>query len=185
MGELAADHGADLSDFAHAAEAIETGHEGVVQGRRDRERRQQAGELEMVARGDEQTRLQHHLGQLLDEQRHAVGARDDLLEDLGRQSPGAGDPRDHGQDLAPAQPGERQRGDVAPSPGRRETGSKGDEQQDRQPLDALDREIQKLAGARVDPLGVLEDDQERLPAAPGPRAARPAPPACAASGAAG
>ena len=70
---------------ARAAEAIETGHE---ESRRVAgiERRQQAGELEMVARGDEQTRLQHHLGQLLDEQRHAVGARDDLLEDLGWQT---------------------------------------------------------------------------------------------------
>ena len=35
--------------------------------------------------------LQDRLGQFLDEQRHAVGPVDDLVEDLARQRPAAGD----------------------------------------------------------------------------------------------
>jgi hypothetical protein len=39
----------------------------------------------------QQTALQHALGQFLDEQRHAVGAIDDLGDDLIGQSLAAGD----------------------------------------------------------------------------------------------
>ena len=48
-----------------------------------------------VARVAQQTRLQHRLGELLDEQRHAVGARHDLLQHLRRQRLAAGDPCHH------------------------------------------------------------------------------------------
>jgi hypothetical protein len=102
-GELATDHRGDLSDFACAAEPIQTGHERVVQGRRDRQGRQRTGELVAIARGDQQSRFEHHLGQLLDEQRYAVGALGDLLEDVGRNSPAVADPRDHVDDLAATQ----------------------------------------------------------------------------------
>ena len=50
VGELAADHGADLGHLLDRREAIEPGHQRVVQGRRDRERRQRAGQLVAVAR---------------------------------------------------------------------------------------------------------------------------------------
>ena len=35
----------------------------------------------------EQPAFEHRLGQLLDEQRHAVGVRDDLAQDLRRAKP--------------------------------------------------------------------------------------------------
>ena len=94
MGELAADHGGDLGHLLDRREAVEAGHQRVVQGRRDRERRQRAGQLVAVAGVGEQAGFEHRLGQLLDEQRHAVGARHDLLEDLGRQRLAAGDALD-------------------------------------------------------------------------------------------
>ena len=77
-----------------------------------RERRQRPGQLVMVAGVGEQARLEHGLGQLLDEQRHAVGLGHDLRRDLVRQRLGADHPLDQGGALAPAEPGQRQRADV-------------------------------------------------------------------------
>ena len=44
--------------------------------------------------------LEHRLGQLFDEQRHAVGALDDLVEQLRRQRNAAGDVVDQRRALA-------------------------------------------------------------------------------------
>ena len=44
-----------------------------------------ARELVAIAGVRQQARFQHGLGQLLDEQRDAVGAHHDLLDDIGRQ----------------------------------------------------------------------------------------------------
>ena len=54
MGELAADHRGGLSDLLDRGEAVEARHQGIVQRRRDRERRQRAGELVAVAGVGEQ-----------------------------------------------------------------------------------------------------------------------------------
>ena len=112
VGELAADRGADLRDLLHRREAVEAGQQRVVQRRRDRERRQRAGQLVVVARVREQARFEHRLGQLLDEQRHAVGLGHDLRRDLVRQRLVPDHPLDQGGALAPAEPGQRQRADV-------------------------------------------------------------------------
>ena len=163
MRELAADHGADLRHLLDRGEAVEARHQRVVQGRRDRERRQRAGQLVAVAGIREQARFQHRLGQLLDEQRHAVGARHDLLDDLGRQRLVARDPCDQIRPLAPAQTAHGQRGDVRlAGPGRLELRPEGDQHQDGQPLDALDHEAQELERRRVDPVHVLVERQHRL-----------------------
>ena len=120
MAELAADHGGGLRDFLDRREAVEPGHQRVVQGRGDRKRRQGTGQLVTIAGIGQQARFQHRLGQLLDEQRHAVGARHDLLDDLRRQRLVARDPRDQIRALAPAQPAHGQRGHVRlAGPGRR------------------------------------------------------------------
>ena len=89
--ELAADDRPDLGDLLDRREAVEAGHQRVVKRRRDRERRQWAGQLVAVAGVREQARFQHRLGQLLDEQRHAVGARHDLVQHLAGQRLAAGD----------------------------------------------------------------------------------------------
>ena len=39
---------------------------------------------------------------------------------------------------------------------------KGDDQQDRQPARAVDRQVEQFARGRVDPVGVLEDHQNGL-----------------------
>ena len=62
----------------------------------------------MISRVPQQARFQHRLRELLNEQRHAVGARHDLLDHLGRQRLGAGQLLDHGRPLAPGEPAEQQ-----------------------------------------------------------------------------
>ena len=163
MAELATDHGADLRDLLDRREAVEARHQQVVQGRRDRERRQGAGQLVAIAGVREQARFQHRLGQLLDEQRHAVGARHDLLDDLGRQRLVAGDPRDRSAPWRrPSRPMRQRRHVRLAGPGRGELRPEGDQRQRRQLPDALDHHAQELEGRGVDPVHVLVQRQHRL-----------------------
>ena len=124
VGKLAADRGADLQHLARRAEPVDARHQrGLQRGRNG----------ELLHRLVELFALEHRLGQFLDEQRHAVGALDDLLEQRLRQRLAAGDVLDHRHALAPAEAVERHGGDVRLArPGRLEVGAEGDEQQDRQ-----------------------------------------------------
>ncbi len=81
----------------------------------------------------QQAAFDNGLGQLLEEQWHAVGAGEDLLEDLGRQRLAAGRPLDQGRAVAAAKAGERQHRDVGVGgPGRGELRPRGDEEQQSQ-----------------------------------------------------
>ena len=62
---------------------VEPRHQRVVQGGRYRQRRQRAVERVMPVLLAQQSACDNGLGQLLEEQGHAVGAGEDLLEDLG------------------------------------------------------------------------------------------------------
>ena len=133
-----------------------------MQRRRNGERRQRARQLVAIAGIREQPGFQHRLGQLFDEQRHAVGARHDLLDDFGRQRLVARDPRHQIGALAPTEAAHSQRSHVCLSgPGRLELRPEGDQDQDRQLPDALDHEAQELQRRRVDPVHVLVHSQHR------------------------
>ena len=121
VAEFSTEHRTDLRDFPRrAADPVEPGSQRRVQGRRNRQRgyrgcrqhRRQAVFLTDV--------FQHCLGQLLDEQRHAVGALDDLVGDLLGQRLAAGDLGDHLRTLCGSEPGEPDQTDVrAAGPWRR------------------------------------------------------------------
>ena len=113
VGELAPDRGADLRDLLHRRKAIEPRHQRVAQGQRDRQGAGTPGIFPAIAGRDEVAGFEDRLGQLLDEQRHAVGLAEDLFEQVRRQGLAAGQPRDHGRGLRPGQLGKRERGDVA------------------------------------------------------------------------
>ena len=165
VAEHAPERRGQLGDLLHRRELVEARHQRIVQRGRDRQRRQRAGQHVAVARIDQQVRLQDRLGQLLDEQRHAVGPGDDLLDHLERQRLAAGDALDHGGRLTMAQPAERERADVRiAAPGRREVGPKDHHQQDRQALDPIDDLLEQLDRGGVDPMRVLEDHQHRIAA---------------------
>ena len=99
------------------------------------ERRQRAVENVTIARVTQQLRLQHRLGQLLDEQRHAVGVSQDLLEHLLGQRLAAGELGYQLRPLAPAKAVQPQNGDMRlVAPTWAVLGSVGDDQQHRQLL---------------------------------------------------
>ena len=87
--ELASNDGAPLYDvLGRRSEPIQPRDQGSVECRWNRRRRPRRGGQR---RGTLGAGLQHRLGQLLDKQRHAVGAVDDLRGDFLRQSLAAGD----------------------------------------------------------------------------------------------
>jgi len=99
IGKRAPNGRAQLRHGFHRGEAIEPRHERVLECRRDRQRRRRPGQR--IARLPllEEPGLQHHLGELFDEQRHAIGLRHDLFDDLGGQHPVVRHPADQLRNL--------------------------------------------------------------------------------------
>ena len=132
-----------------------------MQGGGDREARQRA---RRQYRGDPVVAIaafQHRLGQLFDEQRHAVGALDDLVDDLAGEAGIAGKPLDQRRAVAPAEPVQRQHRHMRlAAPGVLELGTEGDDEQDGQPRYPIERQVEQLARGRVDPMRVLEHHQD-------------------------
>jgi hypothetical protein len=105
--------------------------------------------------------LKHRLCQLLNEERHAVCALDDLLHDLSRERRRAADqPKNQRAALFPSQAAQSQRCHVRlAGPGRLKLGPEGGDQQHGKALDLLSGEIKQLAGAWVSPMQILKDHQ--------------------------
>src|SRR3977135_3093286 len=73
--------------------------------------------------------LEHRFGQLFDEQRHAVGALDDLGDGLAGKAGIAGKPLNQCRAVAPAEPVQRQCSDMRlTAPGVLKLGAEGDEE---------------------------------------------------------
>jgi len=163
VGELASDSRADLRHEPHRRQAVEPRHQRGVERRRDRKRRQCPIEQIAIRLLAQQTALQDALGQFFDKQRHAIGALDDLGDDLIWQRPAAGDLLDQSSTLAPVQAIEGQHRHLRlTGPGRLELGAERHDQQHRQIRSPLDYKVEQLARGRVDPMHVLENHHQRL-----------------------
>ena len=162
--KVATDRGASLCDeLCRRAEPIEAPEQGGMQRRRHGDRgRRRAGHGQSAAIG---TGFDNGLGQLLDEQRHAIAALDDLGDEFGSDGGIAGKLLDQGRTVPLAEPVQRHCRDMRlVGPGGLEFRAKGNEQQYRQPADAIDGQIDQVARGRVDPVHVLEDHQHRMAA---------------------
>ena len=158
---MAADRGAGLGHFLDGRIAVEPRHQRILEGRRDRQRRQWANQCVPVAVVAQQARFENRLGQLLDEQRHAVGAGNDLVHQFCRQR-FAGDAFDHRGALLPVEAIQgHQRHVRAPKPGRRKFRPEGNEAQDRKLGQAIDDQVEQFAEGRVDPVDILDHHQHR------------------------
>ena len=147
-------------------EPIEPRDQRGVQGGGDREVRQRARRQYRRDPVVAIAAFEHRLGQLLDKQRHAVGALDDLVDGLAGEAGIAGEPLDQRRAVVPAEPVQRQRRHMRlTAPGVLELGAEGDDEQDRQPRDPIERQVEQFARGRVDPMRVLEHHQDR----PAPR----------------
>ena len=157
IGEFAADDGADLRHGLGKQRTVEARRKRIAQGHGHQGRRT-AGDLG----------FQDRLGELLHEQRHAVGLVEDVPDHRRRQAALRIQPLDHRLALRPVEPHELQPRDVRTGPGGGvELGTMGDDQQRRHGADAREQRIHDLDGARIGPLGVLEHDQHRRAASHG------------------
>ena len=107
--ELAADHGADLPDLLGGrAKPIEARNQRGMQGGGDRQvryraRRQHRDDPIVAIAG-----FEHRLGQFFNEQRHAVGALDDLVNGLSGEAGFASKLLDQRRAFTPIEPVQRQ-----------------------------------------------------------------------------
>jgi hypothetical protein len=128
-----------------------------MQGGGDREVRQRARRQH---RGDPVVGIaafEHCFGQLFDEQRHPVGALDDLVDNLVGETGISGEPFDQRRTVTPVEPVQRQHRHMRPAaPGVPKLRAEGDDEQDTQPRYAIERQVEQLARGRVDPMRVLE-----------------------------
>ena len=102
--EGAANHGRGLRHLLDRVQPVKPGHQRVVQAGRDGEPAERAGELVRGGCLEHRPRFQHRLGHLLDEQRHAVAAGGDLVEQRTRQRLAGRDPLDDELHRAARQP---------------------------------------------------------------------------------
>ncbi|MGY3123840.1 hypothetical protein ACVWXQ_007777 [Bradyrhizobium sp. S3.14.4] len=161
VGELATDGGADLRDALERSHPVQPRHQRVGEGRRDRELPPWARQHVAPVPLGQEVGFENGLGQLFQEQRHAVGLDDDLLDHLlGKLA--ARDALDQRRAQLPAQAVQHQRGDVRMRvPARLEFGARGDDDKDRLVLHPGDEEVDHLAGGRVDPVQILKRDHQR------------------------
>ena len=159
--ELAPDRRAGLRDLPRGrAEPVEARVEGGVQRGRHRGRRTRARRPIIAG-------LEHGPGQLLGEERHAVGALDDLLDHLRRQRPRAGGGRD-----APDQRGAVARTEAArrssatcawPAQGARNSGRCVTTSSSGSPAARATTRSSSSMRGRVGPVRVLEHPEHRPP----------------------
>ena len=155
--------GADLQDFARRAEPVDARHQRSLQRGRDRQLLHRLLEHVAVLVLVQLLAFEHRFGQLLDEQRHAVGALDDLVEKLRRQRFAAGDVLDQRRARALREPVERQHGDMRlAGPRRLEIRSEGDDKKNRQASAAARPRASKVRARSDRPNARL-----RTPSAPG------------------
>ena len=89
--EFASNGCADLQHFARRTEAVDARHKRRLQRGRNGERPRRLVKHILVAGFLQLLAFEHGLGEFFDEQRHAVGAVDDLIEQVGRQRLATGD----------------------------------------------------------------------------------------------
>ena len=112
----------------------------------------------------QQPAFEHRLGQFLNEQRHAIGASENLVHHLLRQRLAARHPLDQCRAVASAKARERDRRHVRVTrPGRREFGPGGDEQQHPKLRHPLHRGGEQLQRGWIDPMDIFENHENRLP----------------------
>ena len=100
--KIAARDGTDLCHLPHRCQPIKARHQRRLQRCWDRQSRQRTLENIMTVPFLQQPAFKHCFGQFLNEQRHAIGARKNLVHHLLRQCLAARYPLDQGRAVASA-----------------------------------------------------------------------------------
>ena len=148
----------DLGHMARAVDAVEPGHQRVVERCRHRRR---------LTAGSARRALRDRAGDLLDEQRNAVRPVDDPLDDLRRQA--GCHLRDDCSGFRRRQWPQRELGRVRQAdPGRPALGPEGRHHEDPEACHRSKGQLEQFARGRVDPVGVLEHQEHwRMAGEPG------------------
>jgi hypothetical protein len=134
-----------------------------MHGGRNRQRGQQSDQFIALADVFQQAELQHRLGQLFDEQGHAVGLFDDLVQHLGGQRLATGHLQHQLADLGTRQSAQTQRVDLRPgAPGWLEAGTGRRQQQQVGRGHLVDQQSQQFKRGRIQPMQVFHHEQDRL-----------------------
>ena len=164
MRELPPDRRPDLRYLPGRAEPVEPRHQRCVQTRRDRQDRRRNRCNRAPGRALA-LRLQHRLRHLLDEERNAIGALDDLRQHIRRQRLVPDQTRDDCGRFTLPKPVERKARHIRLShPRRVELGAERHDQQRRKCFNPVDDPAEHFQARGVDPVHVLEDHQHRFPA---------------------
>ena len=161
VGEISAQDGADLRDFARVAQPVEPRGERLLKRRRDRLQAAGLAALEQKPRD------------FLDEQRHPAGALAHALDHLLAQRMASGEFADHKRDVGAIEGAERDDAVVgAQAPGRAEFGPRGRENEQRRLRAALGESLHQIERGRVGPVQVLERERDGLRSRPGEKPCR-------------
>ena len=157
--ELTAERRSQLRDFFRIAQPIESGHQQVLQRRRNRVARELAGQHILPGLFLEQSGFEQHVGAFFDEQRHAVGASGHLLGDFRRQCLRRRALLQHLADLSFVEPLQRHLRQPRVVPRRLELRPKREHQ--KQPLARSfgNQHAEQFQRRSVDPVQVLDDEQ--------------------------
>ena len=163
VGKLPAQGCAELRDFPHGSQPVQTGHERILQRGRNGQVRQRSDQGIALGLLFEKIRSYDHLGQFFDKQRDAIGFAGDLFHHLGRQGPALGDVGDHDLNMPARQAAEGDMGDMrAERPGRAELRATGQQQQQPRPGNMVNQQAQKFEGRGVAPVQVFDHTMHRL-----------------------
>lgn len=163
MTELPAECRADLGHLLHGDQAVEPRHQGIVQRRGDGDAVDGSCVFVAPVGGHDEVGVEHCPGEFLEEQRHAVGLRDDVCRQVVRQRRATGDPQYQRDAVLRAQSAEHDRPD--PATDQRlvpELGTRRDDDEQRHACAAFGHGSQHFERGRVGPVCVLEQDERRL-----------------------
>jgi hypothetical protein len=163
--ELASDHRRHLDrPLRLLVEPVDPRHQHVLDAVGDRNLGQIACELDTALLDSEHALLQQRPGDLLDEEGIPLGLLDDELAELRRQFGRLDDGAGHGRHLGLRERLERDPDVVAPVAEWMLVAGPVREQEARpRGGDRIDQELEELLGGGVDPVQVLDHEDERLP----------------------
>ena len=163
IGKLPPQHRPHLRHLFGRMQLIQAGHERILQGVGNRHAPQRPGQRVVVHVLPQQGRLQQHLGQFFDIERHPIRLGHDVLHHLGGQRLAPRQVRDQRFDLRPLQAVEGDgRHMRAGRPGRGKLRAIGQHVQHRHRRRLLQHQSQHLQRGRVGPVQVFPRHHHRL-----------------------
>ena len=163
VGKLPADCRPQLGHRFRSLHAVEPGIERVLQRRGDAQCRQRGGEFVAAVPFHKHVAFEDGLGELFQEQRHAIGLGDDMFYRLLRQILVAGDPANDFSGVFPGKAEELNLGKIIPDrPWRSKLGTITQKDQELVSSGSGDQLVEHFKRGGIDPMEILQREEHRL-----------------------